>query len=78
MARAESPKDYSLGQRPGSPIPYSDDALQEQKMKPTLGNIGYNRFHLLPLQGVIVLSILLPRALPWASIFWAFSPNYLA
>ena len=31
---------------------------------------------LLPLQGVRILSIHIPRALPWAMCLWAFSPYY--
>ena len=34
--RAESPKDYSPGQRPGYLYIYKDGALKEQKMKPRM------------------------------------------
>ena len=34
--RAESPKDYSPGQRPGYLYIYEDGALKEQKMKPRM------------------------------------------
>ena len=31
--------------------------------------------NLLPLQGVLQIAII-PRAMPWAKSFWAFSPSY--
>ena len=65
----------------------AEDGLKAQKLLAqgsALGNVGKNEValkgqklsisKLLPFQGDLFVSVLEPRAMPWARSFWAFSP----
>ena len=67
LVRAESPKAHSPGQRPGLKDEHEPYALQGQKPN----------YYGVALTGRIVNYIftIIPRALPRAMGFWAFSPH---
>ena len=67
-ARPEGAEALSPGQRPGLSCSQTWRPVRAKALKLTLKFIK-----LLPLQGAL-LTVTIPRALPWAKSFWAFSP----